>query len=410
MTIDLHGETLRPDNLGFCPQRLARINPWLEKYVDEGKLPFAALVVMRRGKVAYSSIYGKRDIEKQHPVLEDGLYRVYSMSKLITTVAALSLFETGELMLDDPITRYLPNFRNQKVYSSGDFDNMSLHDLASPVTIHQLMNHTSGFTYGAFDPGPVGRALRKAKIDFGKTNESLENIVERLSTTPLCFQPGSSWRYGVSTDVLGRIIEVITGKHLESVFKERIFDPLKMTDTSFSVPDDKLDKFCALYTRTNENPLKKLEDADDSRFRQPVIMNSGGGGLVSSMRDYVSFVEMIRRLGKLDGERVLGRKTVQYMMENHLPGDMASMGQKTFSEMPMTGVGFGLGGAVLLDPVRSEILGSKGEFTWGGVASTAFWIDPLEDISVVFMTQLIPSSSYPIRRELRVLVYQALVD
>ena len=164
------------------------------------------------------------------------------------------------------------------------------------------------------------------------------------------------------------------------------------------------------YTKTNENPLKKLEDADDSRFRQPVIMNSGGGGLVSSMRDYVSFVEMIRRLGKLDGERVLGRKTVQYMMQNHLPGDMASMGQKTFSEMPMTGVGFGLGGAVLLDPVRSEILGSKGEFTWGGVASTAFWIDPLEDISVVFMTQLIPSSSYPIRRELRVLVYQALVD
>ena len=192
--------------------------------------------------------------------------------------------------------------------------------------------------------------------------------------------------------------------------RERIFDPLKMTDTSFSVPDDKVSKFCALYTRTTENPLKKLEDAESSRFRKPVVMNSGGGGLVSSMNDYVRFVEMIRRLGELDGERILGRKTVNFMMRNHLPGDMASMGQKTFSEMPMTGVGFGLGGAVLLDPVKSEIIGSEGEFTWGGVASTAFWIDPMEDISVVFMTQLIPSSSYPIRRELRVLVYQALTD
>ena len=410
MTTDLYGGKLHPGNLGFCPRRLARITPWLEDYVNERKLPFAAVVVMRRGEVAYSSRYGNRDIEKQLPVLDDGLYRIYSMSKLITTVAALSLFESGSLMLDDPITKYLPNFADQKVYSNGDFENMELIDLISPITIHQLMNHTSGFTYGAFDPGPVGRALRKAKIDFGKTNEKLEDLVQRLSTTPLCFQPGSSWRYGVSTDVLGRIIEVITGRDLEGVLRERIFDPLKMTDTSFSVPDDKVSKFCALYTRTTENPLKKLEDAESSGFRKPVIMNSGGGGLVSSMRDYVRFVEMIRRLGELDGERILGRKTVNFMMRNHLPGDMASMGQKTFSEMPMTGVGFGLGGAVLLDPVKSEIIGSEGEFTWGGVASTAFWIDPMEDISVVFMTQLIPSSSYPIRRELRVLVYQALTD
>ena len=410
MSFDGYEKNLRSDKLGLCPRRLERITPWLEKYVDDGKLPFVALAVMRKGEVAYSSLYGQRDIEKGLPVLEDGLYRIYSMSKLITTVTALSLFESGELMLDDPIIKYLPNFSNQKVYSSGNFEDMELQTLSSPITIHQLMNHTSGLTYGAFDPGPVGRAMRKSQIDFGKTNESLEDLVDRLAKTPLCFQPGSSWRYGVSTDVLGRILEVITGKNLGQVLRQRIFDPLKMSDTSFSVPDTKIDKFCALYTKTNECSLKKLEDAKNSRFREPVSMNSGGGGLVSSMRDYVTFVEMIRGLGAFGGERVLGRKTVDFMMRNHLPGDMASMGQETFSEMPMTGVGFGLGGAVLLDPVKSEILGSKGEFTWGGVASTAFWIDPAEDLSVVFMTQLIPSYTYPIRRELRVLVYQALVD
>jgi CubicO group peptidase (beta-lactamase class C family) len=407
---NLYGQKEQPERVGFCPHRLARITPWLENYVDDGKLPFGNVVVMRKSKVAYSHLYGLRDVEKENPAIEDGLYRIYSMSKLITTVVAMSLFESGELMLDDPISMYIPRFLNQKVYLSGGFDQMELTDLDTPMTIHHLMNHTSGLTYGAFDPGPIGRAMRKAKIDFGDTKETLEKLVNRLAETPLCFQPGTRWQYGVSTDVLGRIIEVITGKSLETVFKERVFDPLKMSDTFFSVPDDKVNRFCALYAKTNENLLKKLEDAENSRFRNPVFMNSGGGGLVSSMNDYIRFIEMIRGLGKLDGVRVLGRKTVAFMMRNHLPGDMASMGQKTFSEMPMTGIGFGLGGAVLLDPVKAQILGSEGEFTWGGVASTAFWIDPVEEISVVFMTQLIPSSTYPIRRELRVLVYQALID
>jgi CubicO group peptidase (beta-lactamase class C family) len=407
---NLYGQKQQPEQVGFCSQRLARITPWLENYVDEGKIPFGAVVVMRKSKVAYSHLYGLRDVEKENPAIEDGLYRIYSMSKLITTVVAMSLFESGELMLDDPISMYIPQFLNQKVYLSGSFDQMELTDLDTPMTIHHLLNHTSGLTYGAFDPGPVGRSMRKAKIDFGDTKETLEELVNRLAKTPLCFQPGSRWKYGVSTDVLGRIIEVITGKSLETVFKERVFYPLKMSDTFFSVPDDKLNRFGALYTKTNEKLLKKLEDAESSRFRNPLLLNSGGGGLVSSMNDYIRFIEMIRGLGKLDGVRVLGRKTVEFMMRNHLPGDMASMGQKTFSEMPMTGIGFGLGGAVLLDPVKAQILGSEGEFTWGGVASTAFWIDPLEEISAVFMTQLIPSSTYPIRRELRVLVYQALID
>jgi CubicO group peptidase (beta-lactamase class C family) len=400
----------KPADVGLCPDRLARLGPWLRRYVDEGKLPFASVAVMRKGEIAYADHYGSRDIEAGIPVITDGLYRIYSMSKLITTVAAMSLYEEGRFMLDDPIGAFLPELADQKVYVSGPFEDMELVKPNSPVTVRQLMNHTAGFTYGIFDPGPVGRAMRRAKADFSTPGETLAEVTARLGDVPLCFHPGTQWNYGVSTDVLGRFIEVVAGKPFEAVLAERIFEPLGMTDTFFGVPDDKLDRFCALYAKTDEDPLKLIENAAESRFRAPATMHSGGGGLVSSMADYLRFVEMLRRGGALADARVLGRKTVELMMLNHLPGDMASMGQATFSEMPMSGIGFGLGGAVLLDPTKAQILGSPGEFTWGGMASTAFWIDRAEEISVVLMTQLIPSSSYPIRRELRVLVYQALVD
>ena len=410
MPFDTLSVTAKPAELGFCPDRLARLGPWLRGYVDEGKLPFASLAVMRKGEIAHADHYGLRDIEAASPVVSDGLYRIYSMSKLITTVTAMSLYEEGRFMLDDPIGAFLPELADQKVYVSGPFEDMELVKPDSPVTVRQLMNHTAGFTYGIFDPGPVGRAMRRAKADYSTPGETLAAVTARLGDVPLCFQPGTRWNYGVSTDVLGRFVEVVAGKPFEAVLRERIFEPLEMTDTFFGVPDDKLDRFCALYTKTDDNPLKLIENAAESRFRAPATMHSGGGGLVSSMADYLRFTEMLRRGGALDDARVLGRKTVELMMLNHLPGDMASMGQATFSEMPMHGIGFGLGGAVLLDPTKAQILGSPGEFTWGGMASTAFWIDRAEEISVIFMTQLIPSSSYPIRRELRVLVYQALVD
>jgi len=410
MPFDHRSPVSKPESLGFSAERLARLGPWLRAYVDEGKLPFAGVTVMRRGEVAYSDLYGMRDVENAIPAVDDGLYRIYSMTKLITTVAAMSLYEEGRFMLDDPIGGYIPELANQKVYVSGPFEDMKLEDPESPVTPRSLMNHTAGFTYGLFDPGPVGRAMRRAKADFSSRDETLADVVERLADVPLCFHPGTRWNYGVSTDVLGRLVEVVAGKPFEDVLRERIFEPLGMTDTFFGVPDDKLDRFCPLYTKTEENPLKLLDQVEDSRFRAPSKMHSGGGGLVSTTADYLKFVEMVRRGGELDGARVLGRKTVDLMTLNHLPGDMASMGQATFSEMPMTGIGFGLGGAVLLDPAKAQIMGTPGEFTWGGMASTAFWIDREEEMSVVFMTQLIPSSSYPIRRELRVLVYQALVD
>ena len=410
MAAEFLSEEFKHGPAGFCPARLTRISPWLKRYVDEKKLPFAHVAVLRKGQLAYSNFYGVRDIEEGSPVVEDGIYRIYSMTKLVTTVAALALYEKGAFQLDDPVDKFVDEFRDARVFISGRKDSTNSVEAETPMTIRQLMNHTSGLTYGAFDPGPVGQLMRSGKIDFGNLQANLGDTVRRLASIPLCFQPGSQWRYGVSTDVLGYVIEVVTGKTLLQVFDELIFKPLNMNDTFFEVPINKVKKFCSLYTRTKSESLKLLECAGSSRFCKPVNMYSGGGGLISSMRDYLVFLEMIRCGGRYDDAQILGRKTVELMLRNHLSGDMASMGQPTFSEMPMEGIGFGLGGAILLDPAKAQILGSEGEFTWGGMASTAFWIDPKEELSVVFMTQLIPSSCYPIRRELRVLVYQALVD
>ena len=410
MAAEFLSEEFKRGSAGFCPARLKRISPWLKRYVDEKKLPFAHVAVLRKGQLAYSDFYGARDIEAGSPVVEDGIYRIYSMTKLVTTVAALALYEKGAFQLDDPVDKFVDEFKDARVFVSGRKDSINSVEAETPMTIRQLMNHTSGLTYGAFDPGPVGQLMRSGKIDFGNLQANLGDTVRRLASIPLCFQPGSQWRYGVSTDVLGYVIEVVTGKTLLQVFDELIFKPLNMNDTFFEVPINKVKKFCSLYTRTKSESLKLLECAGSSRFCKPVNMYSGGGGLISSMRDYLVFLEMIRCGGRYDDAQILGRKTVELMLRNHLSGDMASMGQPTFSEMPMEGIGFGLGGAILLDPAKAQILGSEGEFTWGGMASTAFWIDPKEELSVVFMTQLIPSSCYPIRRELRVLVYQALVD
>ena len=410
MAAEFLSEEFKRGSAGFCPARLKRISPWLKRYVDEKKLPFAHVAVLRKGQLAYSDFYGARDIEAGSPVVEDGIYRIYSMTKLVTTVAALALYEKGAFQLDDPVDKFVDEFKDARVFVSGRKDSINSVEAETPMTIRQLMNHTSGLTYGAFDPGPVGQLMRSGKIDFGNLEANLGDTVRRLASIPLCFQPGSQWRYGVSTDVLGYVVEVVTGKPLLQVFDELIFKPLNMNDTFFQVPINKVKKFCSLYTRTTSESLKLLECAESSRFCKPVNMYSGGGGLISSMRDYLVFLEMIRCGGRYDDVQILGRKTVELMLRNHLPGDMASMGQPTFSEMPMEGIGFGLGGAILLDPAKAQILGSEGEFTWGGMASTAFWIDPKEELSVVFMTQLIPSSCYPIRRELRVLVYQALVD
>ena len=349
-------------------------------------------------------------MEANQPMQTDTILRFYSMTKPITAVAVLMLYEEGCFQLDDPVTEFIPGIKDLRVYVSGEGDDMATEPLCQPMTLHHLLTHTSGLTYGFGEEGPIPELYQRHHTDFDDHDGPLEAVVERLAQIPLQFQPGTRWNYGVSFDVLGRVVEVVSGQPLDRFFQERIFKPLDMVDTGFAVPQDQLHRFAALYERTEEKSLSLLEAPGDSTLIDTVETFSGGGGLVSTLGDYFRFAEMMRRKGELDGVRLLGRKTVEYMTCNHLPGDLADMGQPVFTETSYEGIGFGLGVSVMLNPAEAKVMGSPGEYAWGGYASTAFWIDPQEDMTVIFLTQLIPSSAYQIRRQLRVLTYQALID
>jgi len=401
--MNIHPE---PEILGFSPSRLARIKPWMQNYVDTGKLPGATTLVARHGEIAFCETLGYGDLEKKTPLRHDSILRFYSMTKPITAAAVMMLYEQGLFQLEDPLSRYIPAFKHMQVYQSGSSEKPA----ANPITIHQLLTHTSGLTYGVENEGGVPEMYCRRRTDFYPDSGPFETVVNRLAALPLVFEPGSRWEYSVGFDVLGRLVEILSGMPLDVYMKENIFDPLGMADTDFCVPASKMDRFVSLYQRTPEEPLALLESAEESPLTGKVETLSGGAGVVSTLEDYFRFTEMLRLNGALDGHRLLGRKSVALMTCNHLPGDLADMGQPTFCETPYEGIGFGLGMSVLLDPARSKILGTPGEYAWGGYAGTAFWVDPVEDMTVIFLTQLIPSSAYPIRRELRVLAYQALID
>ncbi|MBW2409116.1 MAG: beta-lactamase family protein [Deltaproteobacteria bacterium] len=399
----------KPEDVGLSSARLELIQPWIQTYLDAGKLPGATIFVARHGKAAYCKTFGLRDVETNQPMQTDTILRFYSMTKPITAVALLMLYEEGHFQLDDPVAEFIPGFKDLRVYVSGDVDDMVTEPLCQQMTLHHLLTHTSGLTYGFGEEGPIPKLYQKHHTDFDDQDGPLEAVVERLAKIPLQFQPGKRWNYGVSFDVLGRVVEVVSGQPLDRFFQERIFKPLNMVDTGFAIPHDKVHRFASLYERIEEENLSLLEAPGNSTLVDTVETFSGGGGLVSTLDDYFRFSEMMRRKGQLDGARLLGRKTVEYMTCNHLPGDLADMGQPVFTETSYEGIGFGLGVSVMLDPARAKVMGSPGEYAWGGYASTAFWTDPREDMTVIFLTQLIPSSAYPIRRELRVLTYQALI-
>lgn len=402
-----------PESLGLSTGRLARIGGWMDGYVDSGKLPGCLTAVMRRGELVYFECRGMADPDAGRAVARDTVFRIYSMTKPIVTVAAMTLFEEGRFQLDDPVSRFLPEFADTRVWVSGEGAAMKTEPAAEAMKIWHLMSHTSGLVYGGRSEGPVGDAYLKAGINFGKRNDGvLADMVRAVATLPLNAEPGAAWEYGVSTDVLGRFVEVVAGQPLDQALKQRVLDPLGMTDTGFQVRPDQLSRLAALYNARDGGVALEERPDEDASFVRPVTLFSGGGGLVSTAGDYLRFAEAVRRKGELDGARVLGRRTVELMTMNHLPGgvDLTAMGQSTFSETSMDGIGFGLGFSIVLDPATTKSACSVGEHAWGGVASTAFWIDPVEDIVAVFMTQLIPSSTYPIRRELRALVYQALID
>ena len=394
-----------PEDVGLSAARLYKIDHLTQGYINDGMLPGTITLVARRGKIVHLSCQGKMDIEADKSMEDDTLFRIYSMSKPVTTTALMMLYEDGRFQLDDPVSRFIPAFRELQVYSADGRHTAP----ARPMTIRDLLTHTSGLTYGFMNSTPVDAMYRQQGVE---QSANLAAMVSKLAGIPLLFSPGSRWSYSVATDVCGHLVELIADTPFDEFLEEQIFAPLGMTDTGFVVPEDKVHRFAANYDRTSDNGMRLIDSPESSPYLQDRGLHSGGGGLVSTIHDYYKFASVLLNQGEHAGTRILGRKTVELMTSNHLPnnGDLTSMGQAVFSETPYDGIGFGLGFSVMLDPATAQILGSPGEFAWGGAASTYFFVDPKEDMLVIFMTQLMPSSSYPIRREMRVLAYQSIID
>jgi CubicO group peptidase (beta-lactamase class C family) len=399
-----------PEQVGLSTERLGRIDGWMQRLVDDGRLAGLSALVFRRGRIAYRHEVGMANLATGQPMADDTIFRIYSMTKPLTSAAILALYEEGRFQLDDPISRFLPCFAEMRVFTGGSRGKVETVPAERGITFRDLLTHTSGLTYGFMESSLVDAMYRAGGVDFQTVEASLLSVVEKAATMPLLFQPGSQWSYSIATDVLGCLVEVISGQTFETFLHERIIGPLGMVDTGFHVPAEKLSRLAANYTTAAEGGLKLIDDPATSRYGKPRQLCSGGGGLVSTSADYLRFCRMMLNKGTLEGTRILGRKTVELMTSNHLRGDMAAMGQARFSESTYTGIGFGLGFSVMLEPAKAQIVGSPGEYAWGGAASTAFWIDPAEEMAVILMTQLMPSSTYPIRRELRVLTYQAVID
>jgi CubicO group peptidase (beta-lactamase class C family) len=392
---------------GFSNAGLDEIRGWMRGYVDSKKLPGALLLLALRGEIALFDAYGWRWIEADKPFERDTIVRIHSMTKPVTAVAALILLEEGALGLDDPVSRFIPSFASLTANRCGIEDRIEPVPVERPMTVRHLLTHTSGLTYGEGNLGAVARMYEERRTDFGTDDGPLSEVVDRLAEIPLLFEPGTAWNYGVSTDVLGRVVEIASGLPLDRFMQERILDPLGLADTAFHVPREKVDRFAALYQAT-DGGLRLLETPAGSPQAGDVITLSGGGGLVSTALDYFRFAEVLRQGGAIGGVRVLDESTVRLMTSDQLGQDLAALGQPTFNETTTAGVGFGLGVSVVLDPSRSAWRSTRGEFGWGGYASTAFWVDPAQEITAIFLTQALPSDRYPIRGELRALVADAL--
>jgi CubicO group peptidase (beta-lactamase class C family) len=400
-----------PGEVGFDADRLGRIDRYYRRFVDDGRLAGWTVVVTRHGRVVHLSHHGRRDLEADLPVTDDTLWRIYSMTKPVTSVAAMMLYEQGALELTDPVARYIPSFADARVYAAGPSTAAATVPVTEPVRVWHLLTHTSGLTYGFHHAHPVDEMYRVQGYEFVAPPEAdLATACDTFARTPLLFQPGTEWNYSVSTDVLGRVVEVVSGQSLDAYFAEHILGPLGMDDTGWSVGEADRGRLAALYA-AGPDALVRNRTLGDHVLRPPKL-HAGGGGLVSTAGDYHRFTQMLLRGGELDGVRLLGPRTVAYMTRNHLPGgaDLETFGRPIFAESSYRGVGFGLGFSTVVDPAAGKVLTSAGEFAWGGLASTAFYVDPTEGVTALFFTQFVPSSTYPIRTRLRTLVQQAIVD
>jgi CubicO group peptidase (beta-lactamase class C family) len=401
-----------PGEVGFDAERLQRLDTHLRRYVDDGRLAGWTVAVARRGRVAHLTHYGLADLEADRPVADDTIWRIYSMTKPITSVAALMLYEQGALELTDPVARYIPSFADLRVYAAGPPAKPATVPAMEPVRIWHLLTHTSGLTYGFLHAHPVDEIYRARGFEYGPPRGmDLATACDSWAALPLVFQPGTEWNYSVATDVLGRVVEVVSGQRFDAFLAEHVLGPLGMDDTAFSVGGDDLDRLAALYTLDPDGALHRSASFGEAATRVPTFL-SGGGGLVSTAGDYHRFTQMLARGGEFDGVRLLSPRTVAFMTRNHLPGgaDLETFGRPINAESTVRGVGFGLGVSVVIDAAAGKVLTNEGEYAWGGLASTAFYIDPVEEITAMFFTQLMPSSSYPIRSQLRTLVNQAVVD
>ena len=399
-------------NTGMSSRRLGLMDDHIERnYIDTGKFTGSLVGIYRKGRLVHYSTMGLMDRERKKPVEWDTVFRIFSMTKPVTSVALMMLFEKGLIQLDDPVYRYIPSFRKLEVYVSGVDGSFETRPPDRSLTIKDLLSHQSGFTYDFLKENEIDAAYSSRGIGSA-TQKDLASLIDSLSDLPLLFSPGDRWNYSVSTDVCGHLVELISGQSLDTFFYENIFEPLGMSDTGFYVPAVDISRFSANYLYNLNGLPKLLDDPLKSRFIKRPSFLSGGGGLVSTAEDYLAFCRMILGGGELNGNRILSRKTIDLMSANHLTGgvDLAEVASGRWSETSYQGMGFGLGFSVVKDPSMTLVPGSVGELAWGGMANTAFWIDPLEDMAVVFMTQLVPSGIYNIRRELRTLVYSAIED
>jgi CubicO group peptidase (beta-lactamase class C family) len=399
-----------PEAVGLASSRLQYLDRYIQqRYVETGRLPCALTLIERRGQTAHFSVQGQMDLERARPLQQDTLFRIYSMTKPITSVALMMLVEEGLIALDDPVHRYIPQWRNLGVYEAGFLETFRTRPSKAPMRIIDLLRHTSGLTYGLQQRTNVDAAYRKFGFGDPAGAGTLEAMIDGLAKLPLEASPGDVWNYSVSTDVLGYLVGKISGVPFEDFLRQRILTPLGMVDTDFYVPAAKASRLAACYMLDKDGRLRLQDDPATSSYLRPPAFISGGGGLVSTAADYLRFCRMLLNGGALDGTRLLSPKTVELMTANHLPGgkELPDMAVSLFSEAGYSGVGFGLGFAVTTHPARTLVPGSQGDFSWGGMASTYFWIDPREQLIVIFMTQLIPSTIYNLRRELRTLVYSA---
>ena len=398
---------------GFDGRRLARIDDHLiRRYIEPGKIAGCQVLVARHGSVGYFRSFGHADRERGRPMADDTIFRIYSMTKPVTGVALLSLYEQGHFQLDDPVHRFIPELRDLKVRQRDEDGQRQLVAPHRPVSIRDVLMHTSGFGYETLRPMGSDVGTVPAGVFGSNSTFTLADLMGRLAETPLHFQPGTHWLYSVSIDVCARLVEVISGQRFDEYLRSTLFEPLGMADTGFHVPDADIDRFAALYRRrARDKSLALSEDPVESTFRTPPALLMGGGGLVSTSADYLRFCQMLLNGGELDGVRILGRKTVELMASNHLSGGVAlSEVAQGYGEVGFAGMGFGLTVAVSQGPVATGVVGSAGSYLWGGMASTAFWIDPVEDLTVIFMTQLVPSGTFNFRSQLQTLVYGALAD